>query len=236
MSGFTKLVPEIVNSSIWNESAEIRCVWIAMLATKDERGYIRGNVASMARTANVSIDSAREAITKFQQPDAESNTPDNDGRRIQAVPGGWFVLNHALYRGKDYREYEAERKKEYRDKHKMSGTCPGQVPDSSVSASASASDSKGGEGGKQEEPAFGKRGELLPFGEFNRVKLSNEEYNKLALEYSGRIDQAIEMLDAYIEQSGKKYKNHYAVMKKNGWVWDKVHGSNGKPIKKPRVI
>lgn len=33
MSGFTKLVPEIVMSSIWNESPEVRCVWIAMLAT-----------------------------------------------------------------------------------------------------------------------------------------------------------------------------------------------------------
>ena len=38
MSGFTKLVPEIVMSSIWNESPEVRCVWITMLAIKDENG------------------------------------------------------------------------------------------------------------------------------------------------------------------------------------------------------
>ena len=38
MSGFTKLVPEIVLSSIWNESPEVRCVWITMLAIKDENG------------------------------------------------------------------------------------------------------------------------------------------------------------------------------------------------------
>ena len=142
MSGFTKLVPEIVLSSIWNESPEVRCVWIAMLATKDENGYVRGNAASLARIANVSLESAKEAIEKFQLPDPESNTPDNDGRRIQAVPGGWFVLNHALYRGKDYREYEAERKREYRKKHPLSGTRPGHVPDSSASASASASASE----------------------------------------------------------------------------------------------
>ena len=142
MSGFTKLVPEIVMSSIWNESPEVRCVWIAMLATKDENGYVRGNAASLARIANVSLESAEEAIEKFQLPDPESNTPDNDGRRIQAVPGGWFVLNHALYRGKDYREYEAERKREYRRKHPLSGTRPGHVPDSSASASASVSASE----------------------------------------------------------------------------------------------
>jgi len=142
MSGFTKLVPEIVLSSIWNESPEVRCVWIAMLATKDENGYVRGNAASLARIANVSLESAKEAIEKFQLPDPESNTPDNDGRRIQAVPGGWFVLNHALYRGKDYREYEAERKREYRRKHPLSGTRPGHVPDASASASASVSASE----------------------------------------------------------------------------------------------
>jgi hypothetical protein len=153
MAGFTKLVPEIVMSSIWNESPEVRCVWIALLATKDENGYVRGNAASLARLANVSLESAKEAIEKFQLPDPESNTPDNDGRRIQAVPGGWFVLNHALYRGKDYREYEAERKKEYRKKHSLSGTRPGHVPDASASASASGSVSDGdGVQGKGKPP------------------------------------------------------------------------------------
>lgn len=153
MAGFTKLVPEIVMSSIWNESPEVRCVWIAMLATKDENGYVRGNAASLARLANVSLESAKEAIEKFQLPDPESNTPDNDGRRIQAVPGGWFVLNHALYRGKDYREYEAERKREYRRSHPLSGTRPGHVPDASASASASGSVSDGeGVQGKGKPP------------------------------------------------------------------------------------
>lgn len=142
MSGFTKLVPEIVMSSIWNESPEVRCVWITLLATKDEFGYVRGNIASLARTANVPVDTVIHALDVFQNPDPDSNTPDNDGRRIQAVPGGWFVLNHALYRERGYKEHEAERKKKYRDKCKMSRTCPGHVPDSSASASASASASE----------------------------------------------------------------------------------------------
>jgi len=139
MAGFTKLVPEIVMSSIWNEPPDVRCVWITLLATKDENGYVRGNLLSLARTANVSVEATKHAIDVFQQPDPVSNTPDNEGRRIQAVPGGWYVLNHAIYRGKDYREHEAERKREYREKHKVSRTCPGHVPDSSASASVSAS-------------------------------------------------------------------------------------------------
>jgi hypothetical protein len=137
VSGFTKLVPEIVQSSIWNESAEVRCVWIAMIATKDKDGNIRGNRLALARLSNVPVESVDIALQKFQSPDPDSNNQENEGRRIEAIPGGWHIISHAVYRAKDYREHEAERKKLYREKKQMSGTCPGQVPDSSVSVSVS---------------------------------------------------------------------------------------------------
>jgi hypothetical protein len=140
MSGFTKLVPEIVQSSIWNESSDVRIVWITLLAIKDEHGFVRGNAQTIARIANVTLEAAQMALTRFQEPDPSSNTPDNEGRRIAPIPGGWCVLNHSLYRGKTYNEYEAERKKKYREeKQAVSGTCPGHVPSASASASASAS-------------------------------------------------------------------------------------------------
>lgn len=178
MSGFTKLVPEIVMSSIWNESPEVRCVWITMLATKDEFGYVRGNIASLARTANVPVDTVIHALDVFQNPDPDSNTPDNDGRRIQAVPGGWFVLNHALYRASGYKEHEAERKKKYRDKTKMSRTCPGHVPDSSASASASVSASEikdrvQGKGKGKREAASDAAGKLTPENFHERAQAAN---------------------------------------------------------------
>jgi hypothetical protein len=145
MSGFTKLVPEILQSSIWNEPSDIRIVWITLLAAKDENGYVRGNVRSLARLANVRDKSVEDALQRFQEPDPHSNTPDNEGRRIEAIPGGWFVLNHAIYRAKDHKTYEAERKREYRKNH-PSGTRPGQVTDPSASASVSASVSASEEG------------------------------------------------------------------------------------------
>jgi hypothetical protein len=150
VSGFTKLVPEIVQSSIWNESAEVRCVWIAMIATKDKDGNIRGNRLALARLANVPVESVDIALRKFQAPDPDSNNQENEGRRIEAIPGGWHIISHAVYRAKDYREHEAERKKLYREKKQMSGTCPGQVPDSSVSVSVS--DSAQERGCKGETP------------------------------------------------------------------------------------
>jgi hypothetical protein len=139
MSGFTKLVPEIVLSSIWNESPEVRCVWIALLATKDKDGNVRGNVRSLARVANVPVEAVDESLDIFQRPDPDSNNPDSEGRRIEAIPGGWHIVSHDIYRAKDYREHEAERKQAWRKNRAMSGTSPGQVPDCSVSVSASPS-------------------------------------------------------------------------------------------------
>lgn len=138
MSGFTKLVPEIIQSSIWNESAEVRCVWITMLATKDANGYVRGDAKTIARLANVELRHAEEALTKFQQPDPSSHTPDNDGIRIEAAPGGWVVLNHELYRQRDHNEEHAEYMRNWR-KNRDVKKCDSQVihPSASVSVSVS---------------------------------------------------------------------------------------------------
>ena len=60
------------------------------------------------------------------------------------------------------------------------------------------------------------------FGEFGNVKLTDAEYDKLKEFYGDNIDIAISVLDNYLASKGKRYKSHYAVMKKNGWVDIKV--------------
>jgi len=152
MSGFSKLVPEIVQSSIWNESCEIRIVWITMLAIRDQSGYVRGNAETLARIGNVTQSAVEQALAKFQQADPSSHTPDNDGRRIAPAPGGWIVLNHELYRLNDdiQREKTRERVKRYREKNQCNVT--ETLPSASASSSVSDSslnlqgDCKGGEG------------------------------------------------------------------------------------------
>lgn len=114
MSGFTKLVPEIVESSIWNESPEVRCVWVAMLAKKDKDGYVRGDAKTLARIANVGVEHVEEALRKFQDADESSHTPDNEGRRIAAAPGGWVVLNHEIYRARDEKAEHSEYMRNWR--------------------------------------------------------------------------------------------------------------------------
>ena len=57
------------------------------------------------------------------------------------------------------------------------------------------------------------------YGEFGKVKLTDPEYAKLKESYGKDLDVAIGILDDYLASKGKKYASHYAVMKKNGWVW-----------------
>lgn len=53
-------------------------------------------------------------------------------------------------------------------------------------------------------------------GEYGRVLLTEEEYEKLNKEYSN-ADEAIAFLDEYIEYKGYKAKSHYLAIKK--WVF-----------------
>lgn len=153
MSGFTKLVPEIIQSSIWNEPAEIRCVWIAMIATKDAVGYVRGDARTIARMANVSLEAATTSLKLFQEPDPTSHTPDNDGRRIAPAPGGWIILNNDIYRLPDetYRAKTKERVRKYRAKCNnvtLQETLQKRFPSASASVSASGTpEGVQGEGG-----------------------------------------------------------------------------------------
>lgn len=64
------------------------------------------------------------------------------------------------------------------------------------------------------------------YGEFNNVKLKVEEEEKLLNIYGNNFNNAIDILDNYIESSGKNYKNHYAVLGKSNWVYKKVFDNN----------
>lgn len=51
-----------------------------------------------------------------------------------------------------------------------------------------------------------------PYGDFNNVFLTDDEYSKLARDYTDYEDR-IQKLSYYIESTGKKYKSHYATVK-----------------------
>ncbi len=124
MSGYTKLFNSILASTIWREDNITRIVWITLLAMADKNGIAEGSIPGLADFARVSVDECRAALTKLSAPDADSRSQEHDGRRIEAVDGGWQLLNHAKYRAKlnadERREYNRIKKAEERQQKSAS--------------------------------------------------------------------------------------------------------------------
>lgn len=123
---YTKLFASITASTVWQEPAGTRLVWITMLAMSDQHGAVYASVPGLARIANVPLDETIAALATLSAPDQWSRTPDHDGRRIAPLDGGWRLLNHAKYRAtrsaEDRREYWREWKANKRAS--MSTTIP----------------------------------------------------------------------------------------------------------------
>jgi hypothetical protein len=104
---FTKLFSSITESSIWMCDDKVRLAWISMLAMADRHGRVWASVPGLANRARIPLEDAKRAIDLFLAPDEWSRTPDNDGRRIEPIDGGWRLLNHQKYR--EIRDEEVKR-------------------------------------------------------------------------------------------------------------------------------
>lgn len=110
---YTKLFSSILDSTIWMESTSTRIVWLTFLAAMNEDGYVSlPSIANVAHRARVSVSEASEAIKVLESPDPYSKNQDNDGRRIESVPGGFIVLNAKKYREISRRYEEKEQTKQ----------------------------------------------------------------------------------------------------------------------------
>jgi hypothetical protein len=107
--GFTKLFGDILDSTIWQEPQPTRLVWITMLAMADRDGIVSAAVPGLARRAGVTREECESALASFLSPDPDSRSKEYDGRRIEAVDGGWELLNHYKYRTKMDAEEAAEK-------------------------------------------------------------------------------------------------------------------------------
>lgn len=97
-NGYAKIFSSILASSIWAEDDRTRLVWITMLVMSDENGTVRSSVPGLAHMARVPIADCEVAIRKFLSPDPHTLTAAHEGRRIEALEGGWRLLNHEKYK------------------------------------------------------------------------------------------------------------------------------------------
>ncbi len=123
---YTKLFQTIITSTIWTEDDKTRIVWVTLLALADKNGEVMATLPGLARLAGVSIDATEDAVARFLSPDKYSRTPDDEGRRIEEIDGGWALLNHGKYRlmaSKDENKTKnAERQKRHRERQKRNAT------------------------------------------------------------------------------------------------------------------
>lgn len=61
------------------------------------------------------------------------------------------------------------------------------------------------------------------YGEFENVFLTENQYKKLKVLYKDKLNEAINILSSYLASKGKKYKNYYAVLGENNWVYKKIN-------------
>lgn len=122
---YTKLFSSIVTSTIWTEDASVCKVWVTMLAIANKHGEVHASIPGLAQIAGLQRDVVESAIEKFLSPDRYSRTPDDEGRRIEPIDGGWILLNHAKYRAMASKDEEktaaAKRQAAFRDRQKRNG-------------------------------------------------------------------------------------------------------------------
>jgi hypothetical protein len=83
------------------------------------------------------------AIRGFLSPDKYSRTPDDEGRRIEVIDGGWRLLNYGKYRELRDAEAEKERKRNWAAKNRRKSPTVAQSSATCTQAEAEAEADKG---------------------------------------------------------------------------------------------
>ena len=118
----------------------------------------------------------------------------------------------------------AEKKREYRKAIK--GQCPHDVLTMSDKRK-SIEKEKETEIEKEKEKKLKKKA----YGEYNNVKLTDDEYNRLCNDYGqDQTEKAIDFLDAYIKEKGYKTKDHNLTLRR--WVFNAINENKPNADKK----
>ena len=80
-------------------------------------GFVAAAGPGIIRRAGVDPVAGLEALKRLGNPEAESRTPDHEGRRMVRVSGGYIILNFIKYREKD--ATTADRSRRWRERQKM---------------------------------------------------------------------------------------------------------------------
>lgn len=84
---------DILTSTIWREPPHVKVVWFTLLILCDLDGYVGASIPGIASTAGVTDEQCRDAMRRFQEPDPDSRTQSDEGRRIRVADRGFQIIN-----------------------------------------------------------------------------------------------------------------------------------------------
>jgi hypothetical protein len=127
IESWTPLFSSIVTSTLWDESKEVRLLFVTMLGLKNKDGIVVATLSGLKRLSNLTLEETKEALKVLESPDTKTDEiQEFEGRRVEKCDRGWRILNHEKYRdlvqGIKRKAYQARWQKGYRER--KNGTNP----------------------------------------------------------------------------------------------------------------
>lgn len=102
--GYTPIFDSVYHGTLCGRWPTL-AVWLTILPMADKNGQVDLTYQAISALTGWPIDLLKQAISELMQPDPDSRSPGEDGRRLVLVDPenrqwGWRVVNHTTYREK----------------------------------------------------------------------------------------------------------------------------------------
>jgi hypothetical protein len=118
LMGYTPLFDTMLSGTLYGRWPHTG-VWACLLSRVSREGLIDETPQCLAGAIGIPVEMLKQCIHDFMQPDPESRTTSDDGRRLELIDPerswGWRVINHQKYK-------EKARKKSYDEARTESGS------------------------------------------------------------------------------------------------------------------
>ena len=212
---YAKVFEQIFDSSI-AEDWKTRLVFEDLLVLADKNGVVDRTHEAISRRTNVPLDVVQSSISKLEQPDPNSRSKENEGRRLVRLDEhrtwGWMIVNYSYYRSlateEQRREKTTNRVKRYRALQGVTEALPYAY--ASPSTSVLQGDAR---------------------GDFERVwerypdKSGKAKAREAWIKAKVTVDETIAGIDRYVAYVEARRKGVFADLKyQNGSTWFRSQG------------
>jgi len=115
MAGYTPVFADIYMGTLYGRWPAAP-VWASLLPLLDKNGRLDMSMQAIAGMTGWPMDLLEEGIRQLMEPDENSRSPDDDGRRLVPIDPdrswGWQAVNHSKYREKARLQAKAAREVE----------------------------------------------------------------------------------------------------------------------------